>query len=1024
MTDDKQRAEIQKIEETIRNLQSLKEQGLLSAEQAHNSIEPLKSKLATYQAEVKGSGAVAQGQGATAIGQQGIGVKGSVSGSLINTGTIFQLYQSPPGKPRLDEKGFERILRDYLEWVRKAYGKARLYGLESIQTSGSQKKRELSEVFIPLSLQRFAPPSRAEVEEHAQNFKGDLFAEQRAFLALVDQKREGGESIPTDSLLTVGKRMAVIGSAGSGKSTLLAYLAAMFAEHELSGAPLPFQIPEKQKTFVPLLIPLRYRREYLRLCKESPSSTLEHVRPGTIAGFVLWYLRKRSQAIRVTDESLAEEFFDRLLLGGGCLVMLDGLDEVVSQTDRGQVRAEVERLADEVYPDNVFIVTARESGYKENAIFSEDFIRLDVQPLKDEQIATLVRNWCEQLYPDQVEYQVKDILNSIRAINSRYEAQNIPALVRTPLMTTMVVSVKWGETELPRERARLYEAVVKVILQAQYLDDDSIKQELINWGGAWEEQREWLSYLALEMQRSGQNGAAIPESRLRAILAQKMSPENLDQFIRAVRSRGGLFEERAELFQFAHLTFQEFLAARLLAKDRERSLASLEKHIPDAWWREVLLLVYGFSKQDYAPFATDYLNWLSTRDTDGTLRLAGLELAGSAVLEIERPDTELNIGQAKLLTEALTDLKLNAPALLRARAGDTLSFLGDPRFDAKHWMLPKEDLFGFVHIPAGKFIMGSDPAKDKQARENEQPQHELILPDFWMARYPVTRAQYCEYVKDLRVQGKIDEAKFEKMLAVSEGPETQPVVNVTWYDALEYCKWLNEKLTALASERSGQPQNNAFWQGIIAGKLQVALPSEAEWEKAARGPSTSSTSSPQAGSGDGRIYPWGNEFDASKLNSSESEIGSPSAVGIFPNGASPYGLLDMSGNVWEWTRSIFGQRDDKYNITNQYKYPYNRTDGREDLSKPKEFVRSLRGGSFHYVSYNARCSYRVQGLPLQRAQGLRVSCCAVPDSSIMTTLVSVALNSGALPKGHRDDVESLISDSARQQSSLEDNLPP
>ena len=105
-----------------------------------------------------------------------------------------------------------------------------------------------------------------------------------------------------------------------------------------------------------------------------------------------------------------------------------------------------------------------------------------------------------------------------------------------------------------------------------------------------------------------------------------------------MRSRGGLFEERAQLFQFTHLTFQEFLSARLLTKEREKSLPNLETYIANPWWREVLLLVYGFAKQDYPPFATDYLHWLSTRDGDGTRNLSGLELAGSAVLEIERPD--------------------------------------------------------------------------------------------------------------------------------------------------------------------------------------------------------------------------------------------------------------------------------------------------------------------------------------------------------------------------------------------------
>jgi len=939
MTEPDHRAEIEKIEENIRQLEKMKADGIMPAAVADASIAALKKERATYQAQVQGGGASAQGDGATAIGQQGVGVNGGVSSSLINTGTIFQIYQSASGKPRLDEAGFERILRNYLEWLRKAYGKARLYGLESIQTSGSQKKRELSEVFVPLSLRRFSPPSRAEVEEFAENFKGDLYAEQRAFLSLVEQKREDGEAILTESLLTHGNRLAIIGGAGSGKSTLLAYLAAMFAEHELSGITLPFKLPERRKTLVPLVIPLRYRREYLRLCNETPSAVLTSVRPGTIAGFVLWYLKKRSQAIRVTDESLAEEFFDRLLLGGGCLVMLDGLDEVVSKSERGQVRAEVERLADEIYPDNLFIVTARESGYKENAIFSEDFIRLDVQALDDEDIELLVHNWCEQLYPEKIEDQMKDIQRSITAINHRYEAQNLPALVRTPLMTTMVVSVKWGETELPRERARLYEAVVKVILQAQYLDDDDQTRELVNWGGAWEEQREWLSYLALEMHRGGQNGAAIPEERLREILAPKLSKENLDQFIRAVRSRGGLFEERAELFQFAHLTFQEFLAARLLAKDREKSLPILEERIPDAWWREVLLLVYGFSKQDYAPFSGEYLKWLSNRDTSPTLYLAGLELAGAALLEIEKPDAQANKVQGDLLLKAWRDASdnLTTPAILRANAGNTLSQLGDPRFNVDLWHLPSDETLGFVRIPASKFLMGSDD-KDEQAEDIEKPQHEVDLPEYWMAKYPVTVAQFRKFVE--ATDYKFENWRWNQVA-------THPVVAVTWYEVMEYSKWLDGELRKVAKEKVTAGEKNSFWQGLTEGKLQVTLPSEAEWEKAARGT-------------DGRIYPWGNEFDPEKANTSPTKIGGTSSVGCFP--AWEHGLYDMSGNVWEWTRSILGkwEKSDHKIIFN---YPYIYSDGREDLEASKDFTRILRGGSFIVQSVIARCAYRLRDYP-------------------------------------------------------------
>src|SRR4029450_11893511 len=191
--------------------------------------------------------------------------------------------------------------------------------------------------------------------------------------------------------------------------------------------------------------------------------------------------------------------------------------------------------------------------------------------------------------------------------------RDLPPLVSTPLLTTMVVSVKWGETELPRERAKLYEACVKVILQAQYVPDDPARQALVEWGGAWEDQRNWLATLALAMHEGGRASAAIPEVRVCEVLQRELAPTSVEQFLEAVRYRCGLLEERAELFQFVHLTFQEFLTARWLAKQRQGAWSHLQPHLTDAWWREVFLLTYGFAQTDHPPFAREYLEWLSTQ---------------------------------------------------------------------------------------------------------------------------------------------------------------------------------------------------------------------------------------------------------------------------------------------------------------------------------------------------------------------------------------------------------------------------
>ena len=197
-----------------------------------------------------------------------------------------------------------------------------------------------------------------------------------------------------------------------------------------------------------------------------------------------------------------------------------------------------------------------------------------------------------------------------------------------------------------------------------------------------------------------------------------------------------------------------------------------------------------------------------------------------------------------------------------------------------------------IFIPAGEFLMGSG-----------SDQHTLYLPDYYIAKTPVTNAQYAAFVQ---TTGS----------SVPENKEDHPVVNVSWYDATKYCQWLAE----------------------VTGKI-YRLPSEAEWEKAARGT-------------DGRIYPWGDEWDASRCNTSKGGKRGTTPVGTYPQGASPYGCLDMAGNVWEWTRSLYKN------------YPYDPTDGREDLDAGGRRV--VRGGSWGDLRGLARCADRGWDGPVDR----------------------------------------------------------
>ncbi len=212
----------------------------------------------------------------------------------------------------------------------------------------------------------------------------------------------------------------------------------------------------------------------------------------------------------------------------------------------------------------------------------------------------------------------------------------------------------------------------------------------------------------------------------------------------------------------------------------------------------------------------------------------------------------------------------------------------------------------FIHIPRGDFLMGSKK-ENRMALENEFPQHTASIPyDYLISRFPITNTQYAEFALD--------------KIGIPKGQENHPVVEVSWYDAQRYIARLNKK-----------------FKNILPARYAFRLPSESEWEKAARG-------------GSGREWPWGNEFDESKCNSEEGGKGGTTPVGMYsPRGDSMYNVADMAGNVWEWTRSRL------------MSYPYDATDGREDEDVSDQRV--VRGGSFFGNLRSVRTGFRARNIP-------------------------------------------------------------
>jgi len=244
-----------------------------------------------------------------------------------------------------------------------------------------------------------------------------------------------------------------------------------------------------------------------------------------------------------------------------------------------------------------------------------------------------------------------------------------------------------------------------------------------------------------------------------------------------------------------------------------------------------------------------------------------------------------------------------------------------------------------VLVPAGPFRMGSSKTRDPRAFDTELPQHTVMLPTYWIGRYPVTVGEYRAFIeaggyhkehywtqagwawrsKDSRTQ---PEHWGEEQWT---GDDWLPIIGVSWYEAYAYCRWL--------SETTGHAYR---------------LPTEEEWEKAARGT-------------DGRLYPWGNEWREGVCNTAEASMGHVTPVGQYsPLGDSPYGVADMSGNVWEWCLTMW---------RGSYRQPAN--DDPEGDAR-----RVVRGGIWHNLEVSARAAFRYWFSPFVRyhSLGFRVAC--------------------------------------------------
>jgi formylglycine-generating enzyme required for sulfatase activity len=238
------------------------------------------------------------------------------------------------------------------------------------------------------------------------------------------------------------------------------------------------------------------------------------------------------------------------------------------------------------------------------------------------------------------------------------------------------------------------------------------------------------------------------------------------------------------------------------------------------------------------------------------------------------------------------------------------------------WIREKDGAV-MVYVPAGEFWMGSDDG-DPVAFNDEKPRHKVYVNAFWIDQTEVTNAQYKKCV-DASACSLPEKFRSDLRDTNYGNPEFSdcPVVYVTWHQARQYAEW-------------------------VGGRL----PTEAEWEYAARGSS-------------GYIYPWDNDPPNDSLLNYDDSIAGTTPVGSYPDGASWCGALDMAGNVLEWTSSL------------NEPYPYDATDGRE--APEAKGLRVMRGGAFSFAAKYVRCAFRSVSSPNYRNYFIGFRVVASPD---------------------------------------------
>lgn len=877
-------------------------------------IARLRAQIAALEAQAS---RVEAHDGGTAGGAVAVG--GDVTGNI----TVHQYLQAQPAAAGVRNPDRLKAAEAYLKLLVESYQYLDLRGMGV--SDRVPLKLPILDMYVPLKARLHTP-------------EGETWDRRQLKVAgrrpSVEEQESLGERlsepVPVLDLLQKHSGVVLLGDPGAGKTTFLKMLAVALAAGRGEDLGLGGRLP--------VLLPLAAYADALA-AGDVPLDRF----------IARYYEEERGIQVPLGD-LLAEA-----VKSGRALLLLDGLDEVRDTARRHLV---VDRVRDFYCRHrqagnggNRFVLTSRIVGYREVRLVADGLVEGTVMDFDDEEIESFVDRWTAALETaaggetsvarTRAEDECRELLAAVRS------NPGVRSLAANPLLLTILALMKRQGVALPDRRVELYKTYVETLLKhwnlARGLAGRSGRDvDLV-------ETMKILAPLALWMHQTSPGVGLVKEGdllrRLEALCTERghADPAGVARdFLEDVRTSSSLLVSRGEHhYGFIHLTFQEYLAAVALAwqarKDRGDLVEAVAPHVGKAPWHEVVLLTVGFlgiidQWEDGASEVVEALLEKAPGPAGEAVVWMGEAVADAGPAAVSAACRERVV---KALLKTMSAHGQVEP-VRRAAAGKALAALGDPRTEVM-----TVDGMEFRTIPAGPFRMGSEDG-DPDGYDDERPAHDCDLPyEYRIGRYPVTVAQFREYVEASGNQpGDPDSLR---------GPGNQPVTRVSWTEAFAFCRWLGER-----------------WREseLLSESWTVTLPSEAEWEKAARGP-------------EARRYPWGDRFDPDLANTAEAGIGEVSAVGCFPGGASSCGCEEMSGNVWEWTRSLWG----KDLFKPSFGYPYDREDGREGVADNSKIYLLVRGGSYFSYAGDARCACRFRGEPFDRLDLIGFRVVVLPFSS-------------------------------------------